>query len=303
VHHQDEPVSDWTAVPQHFVSQLARDSGTIVVQVGEGADELFHGYDGYVTHRRVVQPFQRLLPPAVRRGVARGVAAGTRRTGRGVRHGEALLDAARSSIPYWGGALCFRGDLKQELLGGQPPHADSLTLPEALWEEAERAHPSADVFQKMTYVELKQRLSELLLMRLDRIAMASSVEGREPFLDHHLVEFAMALPPHMKHRRREGGKYILRRAVRDLLPEAVLNRPKQGFGTPMDSWLRGPFGDRAREVVRSSGLVREGLIDGDRADALFRSHLAGGDWSYHLWNVYNAAAWYDHWIAGRPVPV
>jgi asparagine synthase (glutamine-hydrolysing) len=297
VHHQDEPAADWTAVPQHFVSKLARDDGTIVVQVGEGADEIFHGYKGYATHRRVVQPFQ-LLPQRARRAVAKGVAAGTRRSGRGVRHGEALLDAARSSVPYWGGALCFRGDLKEEVLGDGLSYPDTLTLSERLWREAERESPSSDVFQKMSYVELKQRLPELLLARLDRIAMANSVEGREPFLDHDVVEFAFALPGRMKYRKGEG-KYVLREAVRDILPEQVLNRPKQGFGTPMDSWLRGPFGERARESVRNSGLVKDGLIDGERADRLFRAHLAGGDWSYHLWNLYNAGAWYDHWIAGR----
>ena len=297
VHHQDEPAADWTAVPQHFVSKLARDSGTIVVQVGEGADEIFHGYRGYVTHRRVVQPFQR-LPRGIRRGLARGVAAGTRRSGRGVRHGEALLDAARSSVPYWGGALCFRGDLKDDVLSDGLRYSDTLTLSEGLWREAERENPRADVFQKMTYVELKQRLPELLLARLDRIAMASSVEGRDPFLDHELVEFAFALPPRMKYRKGEG-KHILRQAMRGTLPDVVLDRPKQGFGTPMDAWLRGPFGERARETVRRSGLVSEGYLDGPRVDELFRAHLAGGDWSYHLWNVYNASAWFDHWIAGR----
>jgi asparagine synthase (glutamine-hydrolysing) len=155
----------------------------------------------------------------------------------------------------------------------------------------------------MTYVELKQRLPELLLARLDRIAMANSVEGRDPFLDHHVVEFAMALPPRMKYRRREGGKYILRRAMRDLLPEAVLNRPKQGFGTPMDSWMRGRFGEQARKVVSQSGLVSEGVLDGARLDELFRAHLGGGDWSYHLWNVYNACVWYDRWMLEKaPTP-
>jgi asparagine synthase (glutamine-hydrolysing) len=302
VHHQDEPAADWTAVPQHFVSKLARDSGTIVVQVGEGADEIFHGYRGYATHRRVVQPFQRLLPRGARKVIARGIAAGTRRSGRGVRHGEALMDAARSSVPYWGGALCFRGDLKDQVLSDGLRYPDTLTLSEALWYEAERVHPGSDVFQRMTYVELKQRLPELLLARLDRIAMANSVEGREPFLDHDLVEFAFALPGNMKYRRGEG-KYILRRAMRDRLPEAVLNRPKQGFGTPMDRWLRGPFGERAREAVRKSGLVAEGLLDGDRVDDLFRAHVAGGDWSYHLWNAYTVCAWFDHWIAAEPALV
>ncbi len=108
VYHQDEPIADWTAVPQHFVSRLARESGTIVIQCGEGADELFHGYKGYADHRRYVVPFQR-VPQPLRRALGTGAARLTRATGRGIRHGEALYDAAHSPLPYWGGALCFRG--------------------------------------------------------------------------------------------------------------------------------------------------------------------------------------------------
>jgi asparagine synthase (glutamine-hydrolysing) len=296
---QDEPLADWTCIPQHFVSKLARESGTPVVQVGEGADELFHGYKGYADHRRFFVPFQRYLPSAARGAAAQGLLAASRRAGRGMRHAEALADAAHSPIPYWGGSICFRGALKREILGSSmPAYGDSLGLAERLWAEAETDHPSADLFQKMTYVELKQRLSELLLQRLDRIAMLSSVEGREPFLDHEIVEFAMALPPRMKYR--DGtGKYILRRAVREILPTEILNRPKQGFGTPMVEWLRGPFGRRAQEAVAKSTLIETGALNAAPLDRLFEEHIAGrADWSYHLWNAYNACTWHDRWIAG-----
>lgn len=296
---QDEPLADWTCIPQHFVSKLARESGTPVVQVGEGADELFHGYDGYADHRRYFVPFQRYLPPAGRRIVARGVLAATGRVGRGMRHAEALADAAGSPLPYWGGSICFRGALKQEILGpAMPQLRDSLSLIEQLWHDADGEGSGTDLLQKMTYVELKQRLSELLLQRLDRVAMMSSVEGREPFLDHELVEFVFALPPRMKYRHRTG-KYILRRAVREILPAEILDRPKQGFGTPMVEWLRGPFGRRAQQSVVGSSLVACGLLNATPLNRLFEEHISGrSDWSYHLWNVYNACTWHDRWIAG-----
>lgn len=293
---QDEPLADWTSVPQHFVTKLARDSGTIVVQVGEGADEIFHGYKGYSDHRRFVPPFQRGLPAPVRRAVGRGAAAVTGRTGRGVRHGEALYDAGHSRLPYWGGAICFRGPLKERMTTTAGPH--SYDVVEGHWDAARARYPKADLFQLISYVELKQRLSELLLMRLDRIAMLSSVEGREPFLDHRLVEFALALPPEMKHRDGQG-KWILREAIRNQLPSEILTRPKQGFGTPMVEWLRGPFGEHARQRVRSSSLAERGLLDYDVVDGLFAAHSRGGaDWSYHLWNLYNVHVWHDRWIAG-----
>jgi asparagine synthase (glutamine-hydrolysing) len=297
---QDEPLADWTCIPQHFVSRLARTSGTPVVQVGEGADEIFHGYKGYADHRRYFVPFQRYLPPMARRVAAGGALALTKRVGRGVRHAEALRDAARSPLPYWGGSICFRGELKREIIG-RPlmAYGDSLQLIERLWAEAESDNPQADLFQEMTYVELKQRLSELLLQRLDRIAMLSSVEGREPFLDHEIVAFAMALPPRMKYRDGKG-KYVLRRAVRDILPPEILNRRKQGFGTPMVEWLRGPFGQRAQATVRQSSLIETNAINLAPVERLFAEHRAGrSDWSYQLWNIYNVCAWHDRWIAGR----
>jgi asparagine synthase (glutamine-hydrolysing) len=299
IDNQDEPLADWTCIPQHFVSQLARLSGTPVVQVGEGADELFHGYKGYADHRRYLVPFQR-LPPAARRPVASGALALTKRVGRGVRHAEALCDAARSPLPYWGGSICFRGELKREVIGAPlAAYGDSLKQIEGLWEQAESDASGADLFQKMTYVELKQRLAELLLQRLDRIAMLSSVEGREPFLDHEIVAFAIALPPRMKYRDGKG-KYVLRRAVRDILPPEILNRRKQGFGTPMVEWLRGPFGERAQDTVTRSSLIETGAIRLAPVRRLFAEHRSGrSDWSYQLWNVYNVCAWHDRWIAGR----
>lgn len=295
--HLDEPLADWTAIPQHFVSALARSTGTIVVQCGEGSDELLHGYDGYTFHRRFAQPFQR-VPRPLRRPIGTVAARATRRVGRAVRHGEALYDAGHSSIPYWGGALCFRGEVKQRLVEGRSDPAP-YALAERHWHDAE--HAGADVFQRMTYVELQQRLPELLLARFDRISMASSVEGREPFLDHRFVEFALALPSRLKHRH-GSGKWALRAAMRGLLPDAVIDRPKQGFGTPMEEWLRGALGVVVAERVRRSSLLERGLLDGELIDELFAAHRRRrGDWSKHLWNLYLVSVWHDRWVAGRPV--
>jgi asparagine synthase (glutamine-hydrolysing) len=295
IFHQDEPLSDWTAIPQHFVSRLARETGTIVVPVGEGADELFHGYKGYVDHRRVVVPFQRWVPRVIRRHVGRLAVHATRRAGRGIRHGEALYDAGYSGIPYWGGALGFRGPLKKRLM--RRDHPDALRTVERIWGESIQHRADADLFQRMSYLELRQRLPELLLSRLDRIAMASSVEGREPFLDHKLVEFVMALPPRMKHRGGKG-KHVLREAMRDALPSEILSRSKQGFGSPMEEWLRGDFGAEAQAAVRGSALAERELLDYDVVDRLFAAHRHGrGDWSKHLWTLYCVSRWYDRWVA------
>jgi asparagine synthase (glutamine-hydrolysing) len=175
---------------------------------------------------------------------------------------------------------------------------DAYRIVERIWDEAPAG---ADLFQRMSYIELKQRLPELLLMRLDKIAMASSVEGREPFLDHEVVEFALALPPALKFR--DGvGKWAVREAMRDALPANVVDRPKQGFGTPMEEWLRGDFGRTAQDAVRRSTLAERGLVDYEQVDRLFAAHRAGrGDWSKHLWTLYSVSAWHDRWVAGHQV--
>ncbi len=296
-YHQDEPAADWTAVPQHFVSRLARESGTIVIQCGEGSDELFHGYNGYVAHRRFAVPFQR-LPRPVRLPMGLAATRTTRRIGRGIRHGEALYDAAHSTIPFWGGEVCFRGEVKERVLA-RGARNDSYLGVERHWADAARARPDGDLLARMTYLELQQRLPELLLMRLDKLCMANSVEGREPFLDHRLVEFALALPPRLKHRN-GVGKWALRQAMRGILPDQIIDRPKQGFGTPMEEWLRGPFGAAAHAAVRGSALRERELLNYEQVDRLFSAHRAHrGDWSKHLWNLYTVGVWYDRWIAGR----
>jgi len=168
------------------------------------------------------------------------------------------------------------------------------------WDAAERELPGADLLQKMTYLELKQRLAELLLMRVDKMTMATSVEARVPFLDHELVEFAMALPPEMK--VRDGvGKYLLKKAVAGtVLPEKIVYRKKQGFGAPVSEWFQGELGRRAQEQIRRPALRERGLLDYDEIDRMWAAHRTGPvNWAFHLWNIYNVSAWYDYWVAGN----
>ena len=304
VHHQDEPMADWVCVPLYFVSKLARDNGTIVVQVGEGADELLHGYDTYIHHGRFQQryaPSLLRLPRPVRRGTGRAARALTSRAGRGMAYGRMIGEAAEGRLPFWGGAIMFDPELKDRVLTNGHSRVDPYETVKRLWGQAERDLPGADVLQRMTFLELKQRLAELLLMRVDKMTMATSVEARVPFLDHAFVEFALALPPRMKVRG-NTGKYILKSAVEKLLPHDVVYRQKQGFGAPVPEWFRGEFGERVQKEIRRSSLAERGLIDYDELDKLWASHRGPGpsNWSQQLWNVYNVSAWHDQWVAGRP---
>jgi asparagine synthase (glutamine-hydrolysing) len=294
VYHQDEPVADWTAVPMHYVAKLARDSGTIVVQVGEGSDELFHGYPSYWAHARFHARYRqalRLVPARVARAAV-GLAF---RTGKGIPHAQALEEAASGRLPFWGGAIAYQGELKERVLTNGRAHPDSYGVVDRLWREA----GDAGLLQKMTYLELKNRLAELLLMRVDKMTMANSVEARVPFLDKDVVEFALGLPPRLV-AGRHSGKLLLKRAVSRVLPSEIVNRRKQGFVAPVGEWFRGELGRRAQAEIRSSSLAERGLLDYDAIDGLWAQHRAGrADWAFQLWSVYNVSVWHDLWIARR----
>jgi asparagine synthase (glutamine-hydrolysing) len=302
VHHQDEPLADWVCVPLYFVSKLARDSNTIVVQVGEGSDELFHGYNHYLQsarlQRHVWEPL-RLLPRPLGRAAARCADATLFRLGRGQQYGHMVAAAAERRLPFWGGSICYRGSTKERILtNGNTTRFDSYDVVRRMWEEAERGGNGPDLLQKMTYLELKNRLAELLLARVDKMTMATSVEARVPFLDHDFVEFVLAMPQRMK--VREGlGKYALKKAVDGLLPKDIVYRPKQGFAAPVSEWFRGEFGDRARREIRESSLAERELLDYEFVDELWDRHRAGHNWAQHLWTIYNVSVWHDYWIAGR----
>jgi asparagine synthase (glutamine-hydrolysing) len=294
VYHQDEPLADWVAVPLNYVSKLARDNGTVVVQIGEGSDELFHGYQSYWSHARFHRRYRgifRVLPAAL----GRAASAVAFRTGKLVPHAQAIEEAAAGRVPFWGGAIAYQGALKERVLTNGRAHPDSYEIVERFWDEAR----DADLLQRMTYLELKNRVAELLVMRVDKMTMRNSVEARVPFLDVDLVEFALALPPEMKVRDGQG-KYLLKKAVTGLLPAEIVSRPKQGFSAPVSEWFREELGERAQREILASSLAERGLLDYDAIDELWRAHRAGrGDWAFQLWNIYNVSAWHDYWVAGR----
>ena len=172
------------------------------------------------------------------------------------------------------------------------------TLVDAMLAAFDGAHPGRDMLTRMIHVEMKLRLAELLLMRVDKITMSNSVEGRVPFLDQGLVEFSMDIPGAWKVR---GGtkKHLLKKALDGILTADIIHRPKMGFGAPMAEWLRSGFGHEAEAGVMNSKLPADFGFDRDQIRALFRDHRDGRrDNALHLWTLFNLTAWHDHWIDG-----
>jgi len=298
--HQDEPVADPVCVPLYYVSKLAADAGIKVIQVGEGSDELFMGYPPFIQtvrfHDRVTRPLH-ALPHWMRAALHAAAGPAMRAVGRRAGEWEELLARSVDGHPFWGGAIPLTDRAKARVVPQRPPGLRSWDVVRAFHDEIDRRWPGADCVQHMSYVELRQRLPELLLARVDKITMSVSLEARVPFLDHRLVEYALRLPQAMKIRG-DRTKAILKKAVVDLLPEDLVHRRKQGFPAPMSQWVfEHEFGNRLRETVLDSPLIREGLLDGDAVRGYVRAHFARErDWGPLLWTFFNLTLWHRRWI-------
>jgi asparagine synthase (glutamine-hydrolysing) len=303
--HQDEPVADPVCVPLYYVSKLAVDAGIKVIQVGEGSDELFVGYLPFLQtirfHDRVTRPLRR-LPRAGRAAVYALAGPVLRAAGHRALAWEELLRRSVDEHPFWGGAIALGDREKARLVPGRPPGVSSWRAIEPFHAELERRWPDADVVQHMSYVDLRHRLPELLLARVDKITMSVSLEARVPFLDHRLVEYALRLPAALKIR---GGrtKAILKKAVGDLLPEDLVHRRKQGFPAPISQWVfEEAFGSYLRDTVLQSSLVREGLLDRDAVRGYVEAHFERRrDHGTLLWTLFDLTLWYRRWIEQQAI--
>lgn len=303
VFHQDEPLADPVCIPLYYVSKLARDTGTIVVQVGEGADEIFAGYDWFRKYVRINEVFWRQaerLPLTLRHSLAAMAkplleASFSKRTAieltRRLGAGEPL---------FWGGAIVFDEEFKRRVLTRETAgRVNGLSSYEAVRDHLEhiaKARPNSDFATRMSYLELKLRLPELLLMRVDKITMATSVEARVPFLDQQLVEYAMSIPSELKIKG-TSGKHILKQALEKVLPPELLYRQKRGFGAPIREWFRGASGATLGGLILNSAIRNRALFNYSFVTRLLDEHQRGArDWSFHLWALLNVSLWYDRWF-------
>jgi asparagine synthase (glutamine-hydrolysing) len=303
VFHQDEPIADPVCVPLYYVSKLARDSGTIVVQVGEGSDEIFSGYDNYVRHLRIYENFWRhaeALPLSLRRAISNISRPALEATGRKRAAIELIRRLGADEPLFWGGVVVYDETFKPRVLSKRVRESlnglSSLRVVESYLKHIEEERPDSDFLARMTYLELKLRLPELLLMRVDKITMATSVEARVPFLDHHLVEYALALPRASKV---EGasGKYILKRSLEQILPRDLLYERKRGFGAPVREWFREGLGGWFDEHLMNSTMRKRDLLDYGFVSRMLEEHRQRTkDWGFHLWALLNLSLWYERWI-------
>jgi asparagine synthase (glutamine-hydrolysing) len=313
---QDEPIADNVCIPLYFLSRLVKQHGTTVVQVGEGADENFLGY-WWCEHYR--QKYESVYRPRRHDAGAWRRLVAALRAGAGAGEDEEIRRRAdRGQELFWGGAVCWWGEMRDRLTPDPAPFRQPLDCPIAGLLPA--SHTTLDshavvreylgkldghlcepeILQDIPYLEMKLRLPEHLLMRVDKLTMAHAVEARVPFLDHDVVDFATRLPASYK--LRDGvGKWLLKKVAEPYMDHDMIYRRKQGFGAPMEEWFQqGDFGRRSLAAFERSQLKKEGFFDNDYFAGLLRAQMNGvGGHSFHLWTVLNAVLWHESWIAGN----
>ncbi|MEP6915549.1 MAG: asparagine synthase (glutamine-hydrolyzing) [Acidobacteriota bacterium] len=294
---QDEPLADPVCVPVYYVSKLARDNGIVVAQVGEGADELFWGYPTWKLKLRLQHADNLPVPRFVKQTGLAALAAAGKDQGHPY---EALRRSVSGQPVFWGGADCFTDAQKHRVLSPRLRRSLSgLTSWEPLkpiWDRFQDRAWDKSPLSWMSYVDLNVRLPELLLMRVDKMSMGVSLEGRVPFLDHRFVELAMSIPPALK--TRDGVlKYVLKKAVRGVIPDEVIDRPKQGFGVPVYEWMFDRLGDYARkELVTFCGETD--LLDPAEVTRLIETRQGS-----EVWTLLNLSMWWSEFIAGDSTSV
>ncbi len=302
--HEDEPIAHTSSVPLYFVSQLAARHVKVVL-TGEGSDELLAGYGKYP--RALVNwnlgDIYGKVPGAVRHWIANAVVPRLPATLNRYASRSFLARAVTPEALFYDNFAAMGLERQQSLLS---PAVASLVSPERAYGPS-RAYFDAPngrstLLDRLLYADIKTYLVELL-MKQDQMSMAASIESRVPFLDHTLVEFAARLPDRLK-LRGFTTKWILRQAIRDVLPPAILSRPKMGFPVPFGIWMRGPWNAVARDVLLDPRSRERGLINAAAVERLLGAHAAGHvNGADAIWSLLNLELWYRTFIDGEAVQV
>jgi asparagine synthase (glutamine-hydrolysing) len=305
----DEPFSDPSQVPTFLVSELARQQVTVCLS-GDGGDELFGGYKRYFVGRRIWQQLG-WLPVKVRQMLAGAIAT------RSPQAWDQLLAMFQPYLPKQLRYPTIGDDLHKlaGVLAATDPDAMYAQLA-SHWQEESlvigNESPSSiknspvaqlsDFTQRMMFLDLVTYLPDDILAKVDRASMGVSLEARVPLLDHRVVEFAWQLPLSMKIRQGQG-KWLLRQVLYKYVPPALIERPKSGFGIPLDRWLRDPLRDWAEALLDEQRLRREGFLNPIPIRKKWAEHLSGKhNWQYYLWDVLMFQAWLEQSRCTSAIP-
>lgn len=299
----DEPFSDSSQIPTFLVSQLAKQHVTVSLS-GDAGDELFGGYNRYrltsglwkkinwipIMGRQALAHAITKIPPSRWDQLYSTISSALPGTKRSSQVGDKahklaeILSASSAEAIY----RCLVSHWKtpaEVICGGHEPMT-SLTNRMSMADVKELEH-------RMMFLDMISYLPGDILAKVDRAAMGVSLETRVPFLDHRVVELAWKLPLSYKVRSGEG-KWLLRQLLYKYVPREIIERPKMGFGVPIDSWLRGPLRDWAEELLNENRLTQEGYFEPGPIRLKWQEHLSGQrNWQYYLWDVLMFQAWLE----------
>ena len=304
----DEPFADSSQIPTALVAHLARARVTVALS-GDGGDELFGGYNRHVEGPRLWRALGR-VPRPVRATVGRalqavppGVWDRTYAAIAPALPARALVTLPADKARKLGAVLGARsdGDLYARLVRTRSadwPPVLGVTLPDTLVDRPAAWPDALGPLGRQLYLDTRTYLPDDILTKVDRATMSAGLEGRAPFMDHRLVEFAWTLPDRLK--VRDGvGKWVLRQAVDRSVPRDLMDRPKAGFAVPVGDWLRGPLRAWAEALLAPDRLRREGYLDADVVAGVWADHLAGrADRRFEVWSVLMFQAWLDEVAPG-----
>jgi asparagine synthase (glutamine-hydrolysing) len=300
--HFDEPFGDSSAIPTYYLSQMTSQHVKVALN-GDGGDESFAGYLRYLGYKAV--RYYRIIPYGIRKKLMvplldRLYASPVLRTYapvtlRRMRYLNNLSLESQENL-YARTLTIFPYDLKLELLTedvrSQFNGMNSLDYMFHYFQD-DKVESSID---RMLYSDVMTYLPDDLLVKIDRMTMAHGLEGRSPFLDHKLMEFAASLPVEYKIRRTRL-KYILKKIGQPWLPEKILSREKQGFGVPLGKWFQHELRDLVHDIFSSSYLVQEGILKKTTMNRIWQEHRTGKVNHYHrIWVLLNLELWYRMFI-------
>lgn len=297
IEHYGEPFADAAAIPTYYLSKLARKHVTVALS-GDGGDENFAGYDHYRTFKRA--EVSRLLPGVARRFMM-GVASRLRRNPPGyfaARVGRGLAIVSENGTNRYVSSVNMTGDWIRWLC--TPEYLELVGPGQVLAEVSmSQAGRLADPLDEALRVDTELGLPDNMLTKVDIASMANSLEVRAPMVDHCVMQLAASLPSRLK-LRGAIGKYILRKAVRGLVPDEVIERRKHGFQVPVAKWLRGDLREFACDLLLSKRLADRGMLNPVRVRRLLDEHLDGkADWHGWIWKLLILELW--HRIVVEPV--
>jgi len=291
VWHLDEPLADPSCIPLYFVSKLAREHITVVLS-GEGADEILAGY-GIYPKMLALDRMNRNVPALGRLAAQFAHFSPAETLSRYMRMaGQSLEDG------YRGVCRGFGVEARRRLIGEDRVKRSERQLSE-IFRGYFKAAGKASPLNRMLYVDTKVWLPDDLLLKADKMTMANGLELRVPFLDHKLVEFAAALPDASK-LNGNSGKSLLRKAMRGVLPNEIPDRPKNGFGVPIASWLRGPLRQFTRDHLLGSGSACNSWLERAEVKRIVEEHERGRiDRSQEIWTLLVFQFWHSEFINGN----